>query len=512
MANEIAKPQDATPEVTAERQSNAPLHKEAVVELSSKSKAPQNTPDQSVPVKQLEAASTDKPTNKVEPLKSEAAKPVDNFAPPSSTRTLQADKSVAPKLDDTNRKSTPEVAEKGKLTAEMKQAVDSSSKVIVKIHANDGDNSDLVIKSDGTIVQKLNMDPKASTKGHLTVGVESEGAIEKGSAAKKLTEAQAAALREVMAYVNSKNKDFSVEMPPPVKQDQPKAELKSVTQPEVSNEKLTPPASEARYTQPGRRGYSNPGSFAPSYEASPGSNMVENIYSAPAPIDFSQVDLSELLMEWFSADPEKFKKLMPELYKKIAGADGKIDPKKLSQLQNANEPLLENLKTQLPSLANEFPATKALSGGAVSTSGDAINPTGAKLAEKAAQVSDELPGSGYCAKGVSLAIERATGKTIFGNANDMRETLPGNGFKEASSKELKVGQVVHVYWTPEVYAQEQARRGPCPNYGDIAVIGKGKDGQLLAINDNSMPLNDYLAKSRYDWNTLKVFNPPRSLI
>lgn len=252
-------------------------------------------------------------------------------------------------------------------------------------------------------------------------------------------------------------------------------------------------------------------------------------YSPPVQIDWSRVDLFDLLLDWFGSDEETFKKLMPGLYKKIAGADGNIDRRKLRSLVDSRDPDLNSLRAELPRLATAFPnadrphgsgnsrngadsgaSDSGATGGKVSTSCDAVNPTGAKLADKAAQVSNELGTYGYCAKGVSYAIERATGKIIYGNANDMRKTLPDEGFTVSNSKNLKVGQVVHVYWTPEVYAQEQARRGPCPNYGDIAVIGKGRDGQLYAYNDAATPLNDYLQKSRYDWNTLKVFNPPNS--
>ncbi|MDZ4837906.1 MAG: hypothetical protein SGJ27_29325 [Candidatus Melainabacteria bacterium] len=215
-------------------------------------------------------------------------------------------------------------------------------------------------------------------------------------------------------------------------------------------------------------------------------------------------------MDWFESDPETFKKLMPHLFKKIAGSNGKLDPKKLRQVVDSKDPELVKLKGQLPQLAEAFPSSKKGGSDGISSSGDAVNATGAVLAEKAACVSSELGTSGYCAKGVSFAIERATGKVIWGNANDMRQSLPDQGFTVAQSKDLKVGQVVHVYWTPEVYAQEQARRGPCPNYGDIAVIGKGRDGQMYAYNDAATPLSNYLQKSRYDWNTLKVFNPPSS--
>jgi hypothetical protein len=91
----------------------------------------------------------------------------------------------------------------------------------------------------------------------------------------------------------------------------------------------------------------------------------------------------------------------------------------------------------------------------------------------------------------------------------MRKSLPDHGFSVANSNNLKVGQIAHVYWTPEVWEQEKRIRGKnTPNYGDIFVIGKDKNGQLIALNDNKIPLENHLSNPRYDISTLKVFTPP----
>jgi hypothetical protein len=398
-----------------------------------------------------------------------------------------------------------EASESGKLTPELKSAVDNSAKVIVKMSTANTEGADLVIKRDGSIVQYLNMDPNKDGSKNLTVS------LEKGSG-NSLSKEQAEALKELVAYTKTRNKEFSVEAPPtsPLKPTPNTAESASQEIP-AGSPGQRPGAPEA--SSAGRSGvesctgrsYSNPGA-SPERSANHGTGG-DTGYRSSAQRDWSQVDLAELLMEWFGADPETFKRLMPELYKKIAGANGKIDPKKLRQLQESNDPLLGSVKNQLPLFAEVFPPTQG-SSGAVSASGDAVSATGAKLSDAANQVSDELPGSGYCAKGVSFAIERATGIVIGGHANDMRESLPDHGFTVANSKDLKVGQVVHVYWTPEVFAQEQAENGREQNIGDIAVITRGKDGKLYAANDNKIPLDNYLDNDRYAWNTLKVFNPP----
>ncbi|MDP3506725.1 MAG: hypothetical protein Q8T09_01925 [Candidatus Melainabacteria bacterium] len=406
-----------------------------------------------------------------------------------------------------------EVTEKGSLTSEMKAAVDKSEKIVVKMAPAGGDKddkSDLVIKADGTIVQNLNMDPKKAESQHLTVSVE-----QNIGSSETLTKQQQDALEKVLAYAKGKNKEVTL------------AESASSTPPEAKEGKATPVPNAAQPSagdSGGGGGGGGGGGSAPSGDAAmPGGAdggaygaasdsgagySGDGGYSSPSPPDYSKVDLSALVTEWFNdpASLEKFKKLYPELYARLLGPDGKLDMNKLNKMKASNDPVLEGLRDKLPTIASEFPNTKALSS-VPSASGDAVNPTGAKIAESALQVAAELPGSGYCAKGVSYAIERATGKVIGGNANDMRESLPSHGFKETPFKDLKVGQVVHAYWTPEVYAQEQAKRGPCPNYGDIFVVGKDKNGQLLAINDAIVPLDQKLSHDRYAWGGAKAFTP-----
>ncbi len=491
MVKELLNPVDNQRASAAAESAPSALHKQAVSELSSKGQATSNS--------ELTVVSNTK--SGVEPSVSNPSGNIEKLLP--EERSAEVAVSPIDRVAMRPSLAAEESMEPGKLTPELKSAVEHSERVIVKMPSHDTEGTDLVIKRDGSILQYLNVDPNKDSSKNLTVS------FEKGSG-DSLSEEQAEALKELLAYTKTRNKEFSVETPPTAA---PKsAEGASPEFPAGSPGPIlgAPEASSADRSsgESGTgRSYSNPGA-SPERSASYGTGG-DTGYRSSAQRDWSQVDLEELLIEWFGADPETFKRLMPELYKKIAGADGKIDPKKLRQLQESNDPLLGSVKNQLPLFAEVFPPTQG-SSGAVSASGDVVNATGAKLSDAAAQVSAELPGSGYCAKGVSYAIERATGLVIGGNANDMRESLPDHGFTVANSKDLKVGQVVHVYWTPEVYAQERARRGPCPNYGDIAVITRGKDGKLYAANDNMIALDDYLGKDRYAWNTLKVFNPPVS--
>lgn len=407
--------------------------------------------------------------------------------------------------------ASPETEQLGRLTPELMTAVDQSSKIIVREPSTDTTGSDLVINRDGTIVQYLDLDLYKVNGGNLFVS------LEKGAAGESsLSAEQKETLRKLISYATDRNKIVAIESP-----SSEAGKTTGTSENAASDSRFDSSKNGARAASSMSHGRSlpdfeqltgrNDSSSASQSRSSDGyaSSTGDNTsYSPSVSRDYTQMSLFDLLMTWFDEDSEAFKKLMPDLYKKAAGINGKLNPKLLRQLLESKDPIVGKLKNQLPDLAEAFPKSKNSNSGPVSASSDAVNQTGAKLADKAAQVSDELASSGYCAKGVSYAIERATGKVIWGNANDMRNSLPDQGFTVAQSKDLKVGQVVHVYWTPEVYAQEQARRGPCPNYGDIAVIGKGRDGQLYAYNDAAIPLNDYLQKSRYDWNTLKVFNPP----
>jgi len=364
-----------------------------------------------------------------------------------------------------------------------------------KSQREDSNDVDVLVKRDGTVEHYLNLNETIDQNKKLVIAFEQE------SDGEPLTDGQSVVLKQLMDYMNVSNK--SVELEPALLE-------------RVAGATETPPA---RSTEPAPRRAGSP-HLPGSSQFGAGPDARRNAFPSrwsdqggqgtdsdtiPDYPD-NQVDLFEFLMQLFNSNEETFKKLMPGLYKKVVGANGKIDAGKLRKLVDSKDPEVESLKKQFPQFGDSQKSDKA----SASTSCDAVNKTGAVLAEKAEEVSGELGSTGYCAKGVSFAIERATGKVIWGNANDMRESLPGEGFKVADNKNLKVGQVVHVYWTPEVYAQEQARRGPCPNYGDIAIIGKGHDGQLYAYNDAATPLDNYLQKSRYDWSTLKVFNPPNS--
>lgn len=69
--------------------------------------------------------------------------------------------------------------------------------------------------------------------------------------------------------------------------------------------------------------------------------------------------------------------------------------------------------------------TKPPSGGSGGVKGSS------KLVAAAKQIAAELPGSGYCAKGVELSIQRAFGFRLYGNANQLDNVLAGNPhFKE----------------------------------------------------------------------------------
>ncbi|MBX3073221.1 hypothetical protein KF913_04830 [Candidatus Obscuribacterales bacterium] len=362
--------------------------------------------------------------------------------------------------------------------AEMRAAIEAASSITV---TDDCSNADVVLKPDGAIQQFLRMDRKG---GDLVIALEKGDFVPDISADKQFQ-----LFKSLMEYAQELGKVVEMDFASgPVLTASDTGNYSSARTVYDTGRQVARTTTDTSYRP--ERTISNAGGYQPARTISDTSAY------QPPQVDWSQIDLFDLLMDWFASDPEAFKKRMPGLYKKIVGANGRIDTKKLRHLVDSKDASLESLRS---------PST-----GKVSTSCDAVNATGAKLADKAAQVSGELGTYGYCAKGVSYAIERATGKIIYGNANDMRETLPSEGFTVSKSKDLKVGQVVHVYWTPEVYAQEQARRGPCPNYGDIAVIGKGRDGQLYAFNDAATPLDDYLKKSRYDWSTLKVFTPPNS--
>lgn len=451
-------------------------------------------------------------------------------------------------------------------TPELKTALDAAPSVVLKMETNNNSRADMVVKRDGSIEHYLNMDAASQRNRDLVIAVERDD-TGTNSLAEPLTESQKKTLSELKEYLCDSQKKFTVN---DIELETKKETNKGEGDNDKSNKendgkengkenykKLSDIFKDSdifktfernrNYSGPMRRATDSGASrVASASDYSPGASSAGRFsasdysprsvspgpYFPAARIDWNQIDLFDLMMDWFGADEEAFKELMPGLFKKIFGPNGKIDPKKLRRLVDSKDPGLKELRKELPRLAESFPNSRIIreltssagDGNSSSQSGDrsssshekvsscsdAVNATGAVLADKAAQVSSELGTYGYCAKGVSFAIERATGKIIWGNANDMRKTLPSEGFTETQSKNLKVGQVVHVYWTPEVYAQEQARRGPCPNYGDIAIIGKGEDGQLYAYNDAATPLNDYLQKSRYDWNTLKVFNPPNS--
>lgn len=56
---------------------------------------------------------------------------------------------------------------------------------------------------------------------------------------------------------------------------------------------------------------------------------------------------------------------------------------------------------------------------------------GQRLAAASRQVAAELPGSGYCAKGVNMAIQRVTGWRPWANANELDNLLQNSSrFKE----------------------------------------------------------------------------------
>lgn len=427
---------------------------------------------------------------------------------PFSTSAAPLERSASAGLIPENQ----EYAESERISLEFKTAINDSSKVIVRMPPCDTAGSDIVIKRDGTIIHYLNLSPQNDGR-NLVISLEKAVGADSG-----LTIEQKESLNDLISYTKYLEKEFSVEFPDSMRDETAKVSksgniLREALSRLLRHKNQVPPLSAHQPpvddAELNNRAFSNTAPPERSFDRSARSGTADNTRYVPSNNrDWTQVNLFDLLTDWFSADPETFQKLMPGLYKKIAGANGKLDATKLRKLLESKDPMMNNLKSQLPRLADSFPSAKHSTADHMSSSDNAVNKTGAVLAEKAAKVSEELGSSGYCAKGVSFAIERATGKVIWGNANDMRESLPEQGFTVSQSKQLKVGQVVHVYWTPEVYAQEQARRGPCPNYGDIAIIGKGRDGQLYAYNDAATPLNNYLQKSRYDWNTLKVFNPP----
>jgi hypothetical protein len=499
----MTKSIEAAPIATVSKPAeSAPLHSEAVRELSSSNpKSARLSSPQELP----KPASSTPSTQEAPELKSKG-EPAGAAA--DSVHSTLTDKALALRSLGDGK------SEKSILTAEVKQAIDGSDQVKVKALAK-GEQADLIVKADGSIEQKIKMSPIQDKAKVLTIGVEL------GDASSKLSEAQEKTLNSLLKLAQSKDKLQANST------DELEKHLGARLLANGESGQTGQANSEVGGTIPSlsqgiegggvnRSSDSFVSSAAGAYSGTRGDSAVQSPYSQPSesynsfasPPDFRQVDISALLMEWFAADPEKFKKLMPDLYAKLKGADGKLDPAKLKEFSQTDSAMLTSLRSTIPSIASEFPEAKALSAVGYTTSAEAISQSGAKLAEQAAKVSDQLGGSGYCAKGVSYAIENAFGMIIPGNANDMRESLPKYGFTVDSGKELKVGQVVHVPWTPEVYAQERARRGNCPNYGDIAVIGKGKDGQLYAYNDNAIPLNDYLSKSRYDWNQMKVFNPP----
>ncbi len=406
-----------------------------------------------------------------------------------------------------------EVTEKGSLTSEMKAAVDKSEKIIVKVAPagdDNGDKSDLVIKADGTIVQNLNMDPKRTDSKNLTVSVEQTvGSTE------TLTKQQNDALNKVIAYAEEKKKEVTLDKANP----SAPTEASEIRPAPIQN------AAQPNAGDYGSGGGGGGGGLAPTSDATmsrgagggaPGAATDSGAgysgdggYSSPSPPDYSKVDLSELVTEWFNdpASLEKFKKLYPELYAKLLGPDGKLDMNKLKQMKASNDPLLEGLRDKLPTIASEFPNTKALSS-VPSASGDAVNPTGAKIADFAWKNSSPNGTGGWCAGTVSKTIEEATGHIVYGNANHFPVNLKKIGYTEADPNNLKVGQIVVVPWTKEVWAAEREKRGNCENIGDTMVIGKDPSGRLMALNDLRYPLDQYLTSSRYDFRQMKVLTPP----
>lgn len=497
MANELANTAKTTMLETA---SAAPLQHLMVSELSP---VPTSTSIDSQ--KAIESSITPSGANKSIESSSQGVDSLPSNLLLAAVDKLQKDVSAIPAV------ATTDSAESAELTRELKTAVNNSTNVVVRMPPCNTTRGDIVIKRDGTIVHYLDFNSQKDDAGSLVVALEQGSGTDSGLSSK-----QTQTLKNLIDYSNAKNKDFSVEFPETLSKETAWPSMQRTASKETrngSNDSKAHFQSLPGFHPPARDYAVANNSSAPS-QSRPGETQARTrttdntAYIPPAIREWTQLNLFELLMDWFGSDPETFQKLMPGIYKKVAGANGKIDPAKLRMLLESKDPSLNTLRNQLPQLAEAFPSAKHSSGNHVSSSDNAVNKTGARLADKAAQVSEELGSSGYCAKGVSFAIERATGKVIWGNANDMREILPDQGFTVSQSKELKVGQVVHVFWTPEVYAQEQARRGPCPNYGDIAIIGKGRDGQLYAYNDAATPLNNYLQKSRYDWSTLKVFNPP----
>lgn len=72
------------------------------------------------------------------------------------------------------------------------------------------------------------------------------------------------------------------------------------------------------------------------------------------------------------------------------------------------------------------------SGGTTPSGGSSSGIQGStKLVAAAKAIAAQLPGSGYCAKGVELSIQRAFGFRLYGNANQLDNALAGNKhFKE----------------------------------------------------------------------------------
>ncbi len=399
------------------------------------------------------------------------------------------------------------------MTSEMKAAVDKSEKIVVKMAPAGGDKddkSDLVIKADGTIVQNLNMDPKKAESQHLTVSVE-----QNIGSSETLTKQQQDALEKVLAYAKGKNKEVTL------------AESASSTPPEAKEGKATPVPNAAQPSAgDSGGGGGGGGGSAPSGDAAMSGGADGGAYGAasdsgagysgdggysnPSPPDYSKVDLSALVTEWFNdpASLEKFKKLYPELYAKLLGPDGKLDMNKLKQMKASNDPLLEGLREKLPTIASEFPETKALSS-VPSASGDYVNETGKKIADIAWKNSSPTGTGGWCAGTVSKTIEEATGHIVYGNANHFPANLAKIGYTKGDPNNLKVGEIVVVPWTKEVWAAERAKRGDCENIGDTGVVGRDpKSGRLMILNDLRYPIDRYFTSSRYDFSQLQVLRPP----
>jgi LysM repeat protein len=157
----------------------------------------------------------------------------------------------------------------------------------------------------------------------------------------------------------------------------------------------------------------------------------------------------------------------------------------LNHIANPNV-IFAGRRLQIPGRGDGFhpPAKPPPAGTGHPTSGVHGSPA---LANASRQVAAMLPGSGYCARGVELAIQKLTGWRPYANANGLDEVLASSGrFKEVHmtlAQALKVPGLV-LTWEHSYGSAAGAR------FGHTAITwGDGHTSSSDFVESNTMAHN-----------------------